>query len=215
MQRISNTFADGSIKEPGGQASLFARANQLWHTDSSFREVPAMASLLSTRILPPDNPDTEFVSTRTAFEALGAEVQAELADLIVIHSIVHSREKLSPDAVNAEQRQALPPAPQALVRTNPVTGRKSLLIGSHVAGIVGMADEEAQALNEKLVAIATQPELIYRHRWSDGDLIMWDNRAVLHRSHPFDDANEIRLLMRTTLAGLGPTVVDGQIVEAR
>lgn len=215
MQRISNTMPDGSIKEPGSQLALFADANQYWHTDSSFRETPAMASLLSTRILPPDPPDTEFASTRTVYEALSAEVRAELSKLIAIHSIAHSREKLSPDAVSDEQRKAIPPVPQALVRTNPVTGRKSLLIGSHVAAIRGMSDEEAQGLNEKLVAMATQPDLTYRHKWQDGDLVMWDNRATLHRGHTFDAANQVRLLMRTTLAGDGPTVVDEEIVEAR
>lgn len=215
MQRISNTLPDGSIKQAGSQLALFGRANQFWHTDSSFREVPAMASLLSARTLPAVGGDTEFASTRAAYEALSGDEQAALADLIAIHSIVHSREKLSPTAVSEEQRQALPPVPQALVRTNPVTGRKSLLIGSHVSGIVGMPDGEAEALNQKLVAIATRPEFTFRHSWRDGDMIMWDNRAVLHRGHVYDDVNDVRLLMRTTLAGRGPTVIDGAVVEGR
>ena len=214
VQRISNTLPDGSFKEPGGHLALFGRANQFWHTDSSFKATPAMASLLSARVIPSGG-DTEFASTRAAYEALSVAEQARLDPLIAIHSIAYSREQLSPDAVSEEQKRALPPVPQALVRTNPVTGRKSLLIGAHLAAIDGMADDEAQALNRELVALATRPENTYRHSWRVGDIVMWDNRAVLHRGHPYDEVNHIRLLIRTTIAGAGPTVIDGEIVEGR
>ncbi len=212
LARISNTLPDGTLKEPEGQLALFARANQYWHTDSSFKATPAMASLLSARTIPPEGGDTEFASTRAAHEALPESTQARLAGLIAIHSITESRGKLSPGAVTEAQREALPPVPQSLVRTNPVTGRKSLLIGSHVASIVGMTEAEARDLHGELLAMATRPEHTYRHKWREGDIVMWDNRAVLHRGLPYDEVNDIRLLMRTTVAGQGPTVVEGRIV---
>ncbi len=215
LQRISNTLPDGSIKPPGSRLALFAQANQFWHTDSSFKVVPAMASLLSARIIPPAGGDTEFASTRAAYESLSADQQARLENLIAIHSITHSREMLDPKAISEEQKRALPPVHQALVRVNPVTGRKSLLIGSHLAGVVGKSEAEAAALNEELLAVATQPAFVYRHSWQVGDIIMWDNRAVLHRGLAYDEVNDVRLLFRTTVAGLGPTVVDGHIVEGR
>ena len=213
LARISNLMPDGSRKPADGALALFARANLFWHTDSSFKPVPAMASLLSARILPKAGGDTEFASTRAAYEALPPERQRRLDRLIAVHWIVTSRLKVSPAAVTEEQRQALPPVRQALVRTNPVTGRKSLLIGSHVTHIEGMADAEALALNEELVELASRPGHTYRHTWRADDLVIWDNRAVLHRGHPYDEAGDDRLLVRTTVAGRGPTVADGRIVE--
>jgi alpha-ketoglutarate-dependent 2,4-dichlorophenoxyacetate dioxygenase len=214
LARISNLLPDGSKKDPASQLALFTRANLFWHTDSSFKPVPAMASLLSARILPKAGGDTEFASTRAAFEALPPETQARLEQMIAVHWIVTSRLKLSPDAVTEAQRREMPPVQQALVRTNPVTGRKSLLIGSHVTHIEGLPDDDALALNEELVRLATLPRHTYRHRWRPHDIVMWDNRAVLHRGHPYDEAGDERLLLRTTVAGTGPTVVDGRIVEA-
>lgn len=212
LVRVTNLLPDGTKKDPNGQLALFTRANLFWHTDSSFKAVPARASMLAARILPRAGGDTEFASTRAAWEALDAATQARLEGLIAIHSIAKSRERLSANAVTAAQKRAMPPVPQALVRTNPATGRKSLLIGSHVAAIVGMDEAEALALNDELVALATRPEHTYRHTWRPDDIVLWDNRAVLHRGHPYDEIDDERLLIRTTLAGAGPTVVDGRIV---
>jgi alpha-ketoglutarate-dependent 2,4-dichlorophenoxyacetate dioxygenase len=203
---------DGTIKEPDGHLARFARANQFWHTDSSFRAVPAKASLLSVRILPHEGGDTEFASTRAAYDQLSAEEQSQLDQKIAVHSITHSRRTLGDNAVSEEQKQALPPVQQALVRTNPVNGRKSLLIGAHVCSIDGMSDDEAQALNDRLVDSAIAAGT-YRHHWKPGDMVMWDNRAVLHRGHAYDEVNEVRTLIRTTVAGAGPTVVDGRVVS--
>jgi len=213
LARISNLLPDGTIKDPNSQLALFTRANLFWHTDSSFKAVPAKASLLSARVIPPSGGDTEFASTRAAYEALPAAARKRLEGLIAVHSITKSRERLSPQAVTEEQKKALPPVPQALVRTNPATGRKSLLIGSHIAGVVGMTEAEAMALNEELVDLATRPEHTYRHTWRVDDIVMWDNRAVLYRGHPYDEVAHRRLMIRTTLAGSGPTVVNGRIVE--
>lgn len=212
--RVSNMLPDGTLKEPGGHLSLFGRANAFWHTDSSFRAVPSKASLLSARIIPDEGGDTEFASTRAAYEALDAVEQARLADMVAVHSLAFSRRKLSPDAITPEQEKAMPPVEQALVRTNPVTGRKSLLIGAHVRDIVGMPHDEAQALLAELLEQATRPEFTYRHRWTVGDIVMWDNRSVLHRGHAYDEVGSRRLLVRTTLAGAGRTASEGRVLAA-
>ncbi len=211
VARMSNYLPDGTMKDPIGQKALFTRANNFWHTDSSFNPTPARASMLSAREIAMSGGDTEFASTRAAYDALSAEMRERVEGLIAYHDIAHSRLKLSPDAVTAEQRQKMPPVPQAMVRVNPTTGRKSLLIGSHISRIDSMADDAAEALNAELVALATRPENTYRHIWSAGDIIIWDNRAVLHRGLPYDEVNDRRLMIRTTLAGAAPTVVDGRI----
>lgn len=211
VARMSNYLPDGTLKDPNGQSALFTRANNFWHTDSSFKPVPARASMLSAREVATTGGDTEFASTRASYEALAPAMKAKVEGLIAYHDIAHSRLKLSPDAVTAEQRAKMPPVPQALVRTNPRTGRKSLLIGSHICRIEGMADDEAEALNAELVALATRPGHTYRHKWTAGDIVVWDNRAVLHRGLPYDEVADRRLMIRTTLAGAGPTVIDGVI----
>ncbi len=211
VARMSNYLPDGTMKDPNGQKALFTRANNFWHTDSSFNPIPARASMLSAREIATSGGDTEFASTRAAYDALSEEMRAKLEGLIAYHDIAHSRLKLSPNAVTAEQRRKMPPVPQAMVRVNPTTGRKSLLIGSHISRIEGMADGEAEALNAELVALATRPENTYRHKWSTGDIIIWDNRAALHRGLPYDEVNDRRLMIRTTLAGAAPTVIDGRI----
>jgi alpha-ketoglutarate-dependent 2,4-dichlorophenoxyacetate dioxygenase len=213
VARITNILPDGTLKDPNGQKALFTRANIFWHTDSSFKPVPAKASLLSARRIPRAGGDTEFASTRAAYASLPTAVQVRLRDLIVIHDIAHSRAMLTPKALSAEQREAMPPVEQALLRVNPANGHTSLLIGSHAAGIKGWGEEESAALLEELMAAAIKPEHTYRHHWTVGDIVMWDNRAVLHRGHEYDEINDRRLMIRTTLAGLGPTVVDG-VVQA-
>jgi len=211
VARITNVMPDGTLKDPNGHQALFTRANIFWHTDSSFKPVPAKASLLSARRIPSAGGGTEFASTRAAYESLPATTQTRLEGLIVIHDIAHSRAMLTPEALSAEQREAMPPVEQALVRGNPANGRKSLLIGSHAAHIKGWDEAESKALLEELSAAALKPEHTYRHHWSVGDIIMWDNRSVLHRGHEYDEINDRRLMIRTTLAGLGPTVVDGTV----
>ncbi len=211
VARITNILPDGRLKDPNGQLALFTRANIFWHTDSSFKAVPAKASLLSARQIPENGGDTEFASTRAAYASLPAETQARLERLVVIHDIAHSRAMLTPEALSKEQREAMPPVAQALLRTNPANGRKSLTIGSHASRIDGWGQAESKALLDELIASATRPENTYRHRWTVGDIVMWDNLAVLHRGHEYDEVGERRLMIRTTLAGVGPTVVDGAI----
>ncbi len=213
--RVSNVLPDGSIKDPNSQLALFTRANFLWHTDSSFKATPAKFSLLSARELPRlGGGDTEYVSTAVAYDALDAAMQHRVDDMIAIHSIAWSREKFQPGASTEEQRRRLPPVPQALVRTNPETGRKSLHIASHVMAIEGMGEAEGQAFHDDLMALATRPETVYRHQWSPDDAVIWDNRATLHRATPYDETEDRRVMIRTTISDFGPTVVDGAIVLA-
>lgn len=210
--RVSNMTADGALKEPGGHLALFGKANLLWHADSTFRAAPAKASILSARQIALQGGDTEYASTRAGYDSLSAAMKQRVNGLVAVHSIATSRRKIDPRAVSPEQEKALPPVPQALVRPNPVNGRKALVLGSHICAIAGMADNEAQALLDELTANATQPAFTYRHVWRDDDLVMWDNRAVLHRGHPYDEVRERRLLVRTTLAGDGPTATDDGVI---
>lgn len=213
--RVANVLPDGTLKDPDSQQALFTRANFLWHTDSSFKATPAKYSMLSARELPrAGGGDTEFVSTAAAYDALSPDEQALADRLIAIHSIAWSREKFAPGASSEEQRRRLPPVPQALVRTNPMTGRKSLHIASHVMGFEGMSDAEGQALHDAWLERATAPDRIYRHRWSPHDAIIWDNRATMHRATPYDETGDRRIMIRTTISDFGPTVRDGAIVEA-
>jgi alpha-ketoglutarate-dependent 2,4-dichlorophenoxyacetate dioxygenase len=213
IAHISNLLPDGSLKNPNGQRALFTRANQFWHTDSSFKPVPAKASLLTAREIPPDGGDTEYASTRAGYASLSEDMRQRLDGLIARHDLERSRARMSPDAMTDEQRAANPPVFHALVRRNPANGRKSLLVGSHIAGIVGMDEDEALALNDELIAASTQTPFTYRHQWAVGDMVLWDNRAVMHRGHAYDEANHRRIMIRTTLLGDGPTVVDG-IIQA-
>ena len=210
--RVSNMLADGSLKEPGSHLALFGAANLMWHSDSTFKAAPAKGSILSARQIVKQGGDTEYASGRAAYDSLSADMKQRLDGLVAIHSIATSRRKVDPNAVSAEQETALPPVPQALVRPNPVNSRKALVLGSHIGAIVGMADDEAMALIDELTEIATQDTFTYRHVWRPNDVVMWDNRAVLHRGRPYDEANERRLMVRTTLAGNGPTAVDGKVI---
>lgn len=213
--RVSNVLPDGSIKDPDSQLAKFTRANFMWHTDSSFKATPAKCSMLSARELPKNGGgDTEFASTAVAYDALTPEQRQAVDGRVAIHSIVWSREKFDPGSTSDEQRKRLPPVPQALVRVNPRTGRKSLHIASHVMAIEGMADEDARRLHDTLMEIATRPEYVYRHAWSQDEAVIWDNRAMLHRATPYDESGDRRVMIRTTVSDFGPTVVDGAIVAA-
>jgi len=184
---------------------LYQSGNQLWHTDSSFKPVPAMASLLSGREVPPTGGETEYVSMRHAHATLPAGLQRRLEGRVVVHSILYSRSTIAKGLFDPEHEQELPPVRQALVRTNPFNGRKAIYIGSHAWSIEGVDDAESRRLLDDLLAHTTRPECVYQHRWTQWDLVMWDNRAVLHRGRPWDAERYRRVMRRTTLAGEGPT----------
>ena len=184
---------------------LYQSGNQLWHTDSSFKPVPAMASLLSGREVPPVGGETEYVSMRHAYATLPAALQRRLEGRVVVHSILYSRSTIAKGLFDPEHEQELPPVRQALVRANPFNGRRAIYIGSHAWYIEGMDYSESRRLLDELLAHTTRPECVYQHRWTQWDLVMWDNRAVLHRGRPWDAAQHRRVMRRTTLAGEGPT----------
>jgi alpha-ketoglutarate-dependent 2,4-dichlorophenoxyacetate dioxygenase len=197
--------ASGRLMDWSDRRMQYQSGNQLWHTDSSFKPVPAMASLLSGREVPPAGGETEFVSMRHAWATLPAETQRRLEGRVAVHSILYSRSTIAKGLFDPEHETELPPVRQALVRANPHHGRKSIYIGSHAWYIEGMAYEESRRLLDDLLAHTTRPECVYQHRWRQWDLAMWDNRCVLHRGRPWDAARHTRVMRRTTLAGEGPT----------
>lgn len=177
----------------------YQRGNYLWHADSTFKKTPSLCSILSAREVPPAGGATEFVSTRSAFEALSSDRQNELESLVVEHDLLHSRREIGFEFTKEEAAQT-PPVRHPLVQTNPVTGRKSMMIGAHASRIVGWPVEKGRALLAELLELSTGPEAVYRHDWRTGDLIIWDNRSALHRATPYDTQNHRRLMQRTTVS---------------
>jgi alpha-ketoglutarate-dependent 2,4-dichlorophenoxyacetate dioxygenase len=209
--RLPTTFADVSnldknqkVFERDDRRRLFALGNRLWHSDSSFKVVPAKYSLLHARSVPSRGGNTEFASMVAAYDALDDETRAQVEDLICEHSQIFSRQQLGFTDFTDEERERFKPVRQRLVRTHPATGRKSLYLSSHAGGIVGWAVPEARAFLRDLVEHATQRPFVYAHQWRVGDLVMWDNRQTMHRARPFP-AHEPRDMRRTTLVGDGPT----------
>jgi alpha-ketoglutarate-dependent 2,4-dichlorophenoxyacetate dioxygenase len=208
ISNLSNVDTEERLIPAGDKRNLFNAGNQMWHSDSSFKRVPAMASLLSARVVPPEGGETEFASMRVGYERLAEAAKRRLDDRIAIHSFGYSRGLIGDGLLPLEHAAQVPPVPQALVRANPVNGRKAFYVGSHACEIVGMPTAEARGLLRELLEAATRPELVYRHRWTVGDLVMWDNRCTLHRGRPWDEGRYPRVMHRTTVAGDGPTVPD-------
>ena len=205
IANLSNVDADGRLIPSGDKRNVYNAGNQMWHSDSSFKKVPAHASLLSAREIPPEGGETQFASMRVAYGRLPADVQRFLEDKIAVHSFVYSRGLVDDGLMPADHAAQVPPVRQALVRVNPANGRRAFYVGSHACEIVGMPTAEARALLRELREAATRPDLVYTHRWRVGDLVMWDNRQTMHRARPFP-AHEPRDMRRTTLRGDGPTV---------
>jgi alpha-ketoglutarate-dependent 2,4-dichlorophenoxyacetate dioxygenase len=210
--RLPTTFADVSNLDKDHQVfarddrrRLFGLGNRLWHSDSSFKVIPAKYSLLHARSVPSKGGNTEFADMRAAYDALDDETKKEIEDLVCEHSQIFSRQQLGFTDFTDEERERFKPVRQRLVRTHPSTGRKSLYLASHAGGIVGWPVPEARAFLRDLVEHATQRQFVYAHRWRVNDLVMWDNRATMHRARPFP-AHEPRDMRRTTLVGDGPTV---------
>jgi alpha-ketoglutarate-dependent 2,4-dichlorophenoxyacetate dioxygenase len=204
--RVRKEFADVSNLDPDNEVwgkesrqRMFQLGNRLWHTDSSFKRLPALASLLYARSIPPLGGHTEFVDERAAYDALPEDLKRRLDTLVAEHSIFNSRAKLGFTNFSEEERQGLPPVPQVLVRTIPESGRKSLYLASHAGRIFGMPEQEGRALIEELLAHATQRQFIYTHRWRLHDLVIWDNRCTMHRGTEFDDLRWKRDMQRATV----------------
>ena len=202
--RLTNT-ANGKIVPPDHRQVLVAKANALWHTDSSFKKTPALASVLTARVLPEDGGDTEFTSTRLAWERLPPDMQTRLKDAVATHSYANSRDQIHPDLATEIERRALPPVRWRLNWRNPANDRRALYVASHAYAIDGMDERDARQLLAQLLDEATRREFVYSHKWRQGDTVMWDNRAMLHRGRPWDYARE-RTMVRTTISA---TVADG------
>ncbi len=197
--RLTNIGPDGAIAPPTDRQVLNNLANRLWHHDSSFKPVPARASLLSAREIPGSGGDTEFAACRAAWAEMPAALRAAAEGRVAIHDFAWSRGRVAPALVTGPEQADWPPVRQPVVQA----GRHgpALYLGAHVRGIEGMAEAEGRALIEALMAFATRPRFVHRHRWSAHDLVMWDNRAVLHRATPFESTRERRHMVRTTVAG--------------
>jgi alpha-ketoglutarate-dependent 2,4-dichlorophenoxyacetate dioxygenase len=182
--------------------------NEMWHSDSSFREVPSIHSILFAYEVPEDGGDTEFASARAAYQRLDTESRNTIDSLVGIHDYIYSRTKVSEDAVTEGQRTFMRPVRQKLVRTNPVTGERNLFVGSHVRGIEGWPEQESRSLIDALTNETTRAESVYRHSWKPGDLVMWDNRCILHRGCGYDADQHRRRLHQTRVKGLGPTLAE-------
>jgi alpha-ketoglutarate-dependent 2,4-dichlorophenoxyacetate dioxygenase len=204
MNDVSNLDQDNRPLARDDRRRLFNLGNQLWHSDSSFRAVPAKYSLLSARTVAKKGGNTEFADMRAAYDALDDDTKALVQDLVCEHSLLYSRGLLGFE-VTPEERAMFRPVRQRLVRTHPVTGRKSLYLSSHAGTIVGWPVPEARALLRDLTEHATQPEFVYVHKWRQYDLVIWDNRQVMHRVRRFDES-EVRDMRRTTVAGDAPTI---------
>ena len=202
---LSTIGKNGKVVPADHRLALRNRANQLWHTDSSFKRIPALTSVLSARIIPALGGETEFVSTRLAFERLEPKLRAKLENSFAWHDYAHSRGQIAADLASPEERAALPPQCWRLVWKNPANGRSALYLASHAYAIEGMEPTAGKKLLDELMAAATGPGTSYVHSWRSGDIIMWDNRATMHRGRPWP-AHEARLMVRTTISA---TAVDG------
>src|SRR5215218_7814850 len=205
LNDVSNLGRDGKPMPRDSRAHLFNLGNCLWHSDSSFRPIPAKFSLLSARVVNPKGGNTEFADMRAAYDALDDDTKAEIEDMICEHSLMYSRGSLGFLDYTEEEKQMFKPVLQRLVRTHPVHGRKSLYLSSHAGAIQGMSVPEARVLLRDLNEHATQPEFVYVHKWTLHDLVMWDNRQTMHRVRRYDQSQP-RDMRRATVAGNAPTV---------
>jgi alpha-ketoglutarate-dependent 2,4-dichlorophenoxyacetate dioxygenase len=200
LSDISNLDENGEIMATDDRRRQYVLGNRLWHTDASFQDPPGRYSMLHSRIVPPVAADTEFVDTRAAYDALPDEMKVRLEGLRVHHSIAHSRQTLGFE-FSQEELSKLEGAVHPLVRTLPY-GRKSLYVASHASRIVGWSVPEGRLLLFDLIEHCTQPQFRYRHSWNVGDLVIWDNRATMHRGIAYDDAKYKRELRRVTTLDL-------------
>jgi alpha-ketoglutarate-dependent 2,4-dichlorophenoxyacetate dioxygenase len=202
---VSNLDRDGAVLARDNRRRMASLGNRLWHSDASFRAVPARYSILSGRIVTTAGGNTEFADMRAAYDALDGRTKAEIEDLVCEHSLIYSRQQLGFSEFLPDERVSMRPVLQRLVRTHPVHGRKSLYLSSHAGAIRGMSVPEGRLLLRDLNEHATQPEFVYVHKWKLHDLVMWDNRQTMHRVRRYDQSQP-RDMRRATVAGTAPTV---------
>jgi len=206
---FSNMAPSGQTLSRDSRAYMFKLADQMWHSDSSFKAIPASYSLLSGRSVVSWGGNTEFADMRAAYDALDHRLKREIEDLVCLHSNLYSRGKLGVSDFSEEELHVFKPVRQRLVRRHPVTGRKSLFLSSHAGAIEGMSIPEARMLLLDLTEFATKDRFVYVHQWRINDFVMWDNRATMHRGRRFDP-NEARDIRQTRLAGDGPTITQDE-----
>lgn len=202
---VSNLTYGDKIWDEHSTRRLHEVANRLWHTDNSFRTVPALASLLYARSIPPVGGRTEFADLRAAYDSLPEERKRQIEGQAAEHCIRYSRARIGFTNFSQQEIESMPPVPQAVVRRIPQTGRKTLYLASHARHIIGLPDPEGQQLVDELIAHATQPQNIYIHRWRVNDLVMWDDRCTMHRATAFDDIRYPRDVQRATVADVANT----------
>jgi alpha-ketoglutarate-dependent 2,4-dichlorophenoxyacetate dioxygenase len=205
MNDVSNLGKDGLPLARESRERLFNLGNMLWHSDSSFRAVPAKYSILSARTPSSKGGNTEFADMRAAYDALDDEMKNHIENLVCEHSLMYSRGSLGFLDYSDEEKAMFKPVRQRLVRRHPVSGRKSLYLSSHAGAILGMPVPEARILLKDLTEQATRPEFVYVHQWRQYDLVMWDNRQTMHRARRYDETQP-RDMRRTTVAGDAPTI---------
>ena len=199
---MTNLDKDGNLLPLDSPSMIHRMRNEAWHSDSSFKPIAALASLLSARIVPPVGGNTEFASARAAYEALPDERKAALEGLTAVHRITHP--DIENDKGYVEEDKKRHTVTHPVIRTNPVNGRKALYVGAHAQEIVGMPPAEGRRILDELTEFCTQPQFVYSHVWRDGDAVMWDNRCTLHRATTFERTRYKRKLHRTTIAGKAP-----------
>ena len=202
---VSNLDTDNTLLARDNRRRLYSLGNMAWHSDSSFKPIPAKYSLLSARIPVEKGGETEFADMRAAYDTLDDKTKAEIQNLICEHSLIYSREMLGFMDLTEQERATMRPVRQALTRTHPLSGRTSIYLSSHIGKILGWPTPEALAFIRDLTEHATQPAFIYRHNWRKFDLVMWDNRCTMHRARRYDH-RLLRDMRRTTVAGDGRTV---------
>ena len=203
---IGNIQSDGTVVGNDHKRTIFQTGNNMWHSDSSFREVPSLVSIMCAYEVPEEGGRTEFVSERAAYGRLPEDEQIKIDPLIAIHDYVYSRSKVGPNAVTPSHAKSLPPVEQKLVRNNPHTGAKNYYIGSHAKQIAGWSLEDSRPLLDGLLEQATKPEHVYSHAWQPGDVVIWDNRCLLHRGSGYDADKYRRYMRQTRVQGAGPTL---------
>ena len=202
---VGNLDVEDRILPSDDRQRLYNLGNRLWHTDSSFKRVPAYCSMLHARSIPPIGGQTEFADLRAAYDALPEAMKRRIAGLVAEHSIMTSRARLGFADFDENERRAFAPVPQVVARRLPDSGRVSLYLASHAGAIRGMPQPEAEALLKELIEHATQRQFVYSHRWRVKDLVIWDDRCTMHRGMEFDDQRYKRDMRRATVSDVAPT----------
>lgn len=198
---ITNQMKDGTLVDPSHPGLTILKGNEGWHTDSSYMKVSAKCSMLSARVVPTIGGTTEWADMRAAYDLLSDEMKALVGNLSAYHSIVYSQRKMGYAVVPGSYgHDEVDPPRRPLVKVHPVTGRPALYIGRHAYGLEGMSDEESEAFLDSLVELACQAPRVYAHPWQVGDLVVWDNRCVLHRARPWN-LREARSMLHTRIKG--------------